>query len=280
MYHIDLSFLKGSLVAPEGFEKSEEKHNCQIKEMIVKCLDERNKGNTACMAWNFDGFVEMPIDDRRIIEAECSGLLGNHFCEIQSDLIENLQIDDLVLVSDGECVEIARVVEVGDFVNVKRKICGLYGEKLPVAIRKVNEDDLAQYRRNLHDEVLARPVFLEKVNKFKLEMKLVSIHYQFDRRKLYFFYTADGRVDFRELAKDLAAKFKTRIELRQIGVRDEAKKIGGLGTCGREYCCAAFLNNFKRITTQLANEQNLISNMSKLSGPCSKLKCCLSFETE
>jgi cell fate regulator YaaT (PSP1 superfamily) len=111
-------------------------------------------------------------------------------------------------------------------------------------------------------------------------MKLVHIHYQFDRKRLFFFYTSDGRVDFRELAKDLASEFKTRIELRQMGVRDEAKNIGGLGTCGREFCCSSFLNNFKRISTQLANDQNLNTNLSKLSGPCGKLKCCISFEID
>ena len=280
MYQIDLSFLKGSQIAPEGYEKTEEKCQCQIKDIIINSLTEVKPNQFTCMAWGYNNIHEIPFDNRNIIEAECSGLLGTHFCQIQNDVSDNIQIEDLILVKNDDCVEIARVTDIGEFVNIKRRICGLYGETLPVAIRKVTESDLNQYRKNLHDEVLARPVFIEKVNKFNLEMKLVSIHYQFDRKKLYFFYTADGRVDFRELAKDLAAKYKTRIELRQIGVRDEAKKLGGMGTCGREYCCAAFLNNFKRITTQLASEQNLISNMSKLSGPCSKLKCCLSFETD
>jgi cell fate regulator YaaT (PSP1 superfamily) len=111
-------------------------------------------------------------------------------------------------------------------------------------------------------------------------MKLVDIHFQFDRKKLFFFYTADGRVDFRELAKRLASKFKTRIELRQIGVRDEAKRIGGLATCGREFCCTSFMNNFKRITTDIALENNISTSISKYTGPCGKLKCCLSFELE
>ena len=105
-----------------------------------------------------------------------------------------------------------------------------------------------------------------------------NIHYQFDRKRLFFFYTSDGRVDFRELAKELASIFKTRIELRQMGVRDEAKQMGGVGSCGREYCCSSFLSNFKRITTQIAADQNNSSNLSKMSGPCGKLKCCLSYE--
>ena len=134
--------------------------------------------------------------------------------------------------------------------------------------------------RNKRDEERAKPIFLSLVNKLKLEMKLVDIHFQFDRKKLYFFYTSDGRVDFRQLAKDLASEFKTRIELRQIGVRDEAKQIGGMGTCGREYCCTSFMCNFKRISTQFASEQNLNLSFSKMSGPCCKLKCCLSFELD
>ncbi|OGU56302.1 MAG: hypothetical protein A2V66_06445 [Ignavibacteria bacterium RBG_13_36_8] len=280
MYHIDLSFLKGSHIAPEGFEKTEEKHNCQFQDIIIKYLNNRKKTLNYCMAWGVYDILDIPYDDRKILHAECSGLLGDHYCEISDELNADLQKGDMVIVGYEDCIEIAKVVDIGEFIRLKRKICGLFGEILPRVIRKITEEDLVQYRKNLHDEIIARPIFKEKIEKFSLEMKLVNIHYQFDRKKLYFFYTADGRVDFRELAKDLAAKFRTRIELRQIGVRDEAKKIGGLGSCGREYCCAAFLNNFKRITTQLASEQNLISNMSKLSGPCSKLKCCLSFEAD
>ena len=156
----------------------------------------------------------------------------------------------------------------------------MHGEDLPQVQRKANQEDIEKVRKNFHDEERANPIFKQAIAKHNLIMKLVSIHYQFDRKKMYFFYTADGRVDFRELAKDLAAEFRTRIELRQIGVRDEAKKVGGMGTCGREYCCQSFLASFKRITTQLATEQNLLSNMGKLSGPCGKLKCCLSFEIE
>ncbi|MBL1211950.1 MAG: hypothetical protein HND52_01220 [Ignavibacteriae bacterium] len=142
----------------------------------------------------------------------------------------------------------------------------------------MDNNDIIKFNSNYEDELNAIPIFRKAVEKYKLSMKLVDIHFQFDRKKLFFYYTSDGRVDFRELAKELASHFKTRIELRQIGVRDEAKRIGGLGTCGREFCCASFLSNFKRITTQIANDQNLSSNMSKLSGPCGKLKCCLSYE--
>jgi len=186
----------------------------------------------------------------------------------------------MVIIQNDGYFEIGRVSENSELVKFKRMEMGLYGEKLPVIVRKITEKDREEYNKNLLNEIKAKPVFLKLVVKHNLDMKLVSIHYQFDRKRLFFFYTADGRVDFRELAKDLAAEFKTRIELRQIGVRDEAKEVGGVGTCGREYCCKSFLSNFKRITTQLANDQNLISNLSKLSGPCGKLKCCLSFEVE
>jgi cell fate regulator YaaT (PSP1 superfamily) len=169
---------------------------------------------------------------------------------------------------------------IGELVKLKRHYLGYFGEELPKFQRKASSEDLDRIRKNLQDETRAIPIFKKAMEKFNLNMKLVSIHYQFDRKKLFFFYTADGRVDFRELAKELASEFKTRIELRQIGVRDEAKKVGGVGTCGREYCCISFLSSFKRITTQLANEQNLLSSMGKLSGPCGKLKCCLSFEVE
>ncbi|MBN2571533.1 MAG: hypothetical protein JXA68_05345 [Ignavibacteriales bacterium] len=153
-------------------------------------------------------------------------------------------------------------------------------EKLPIARRKVTTEDMEKFNQTIEDEKKAKRTFIEKVNKYELDMKLINVHYQFDRKKLFFFYTADGRVDFRELAKDLALEFRTRIELRQIGVRDEAKRIGGIGTCGREYCCSSYLSNFKKITIKLASDQNISSNISKLSGPCGKLKCCLSYEID
>ena len=115
----------------------------------------------------------------------------------------------------------------------------MYGEHLPKIMRKVNDEDLIVQRKNQEDEEKAKESFKVKSLKYNLVMKLVDVHFQFDRNKLFFFYTADGRIDFRELAKDLASEFKTRIELRQIGVRDEAKRIGGIGVCGRVFCCPA-----------------------------------------
>ena len=235
---------------------------------------------SGCMVCGAEVSASIPMDDRKIVEAHCKGLLGTFYCLIPETITGELLPEDQIIVSCEDTTEIAVVKETGEFVRIKRQKAGLYGELLPHIIRKVEAYDIVALEKNRSEELKATDVFKVKVQKYNLSMKLIDVHYQFDRNKLFFFYTADGRVDFRELAKDLASNFKTRIELRQIGVRDEAKRVGGIGTCGREFCCSSFLCNFKKITTQLATEQNLASNFSKLSGPCGKLKCCLSFESE
>jgi cell fate regulator YaaT (PSP1 superfamily) len=221
------------------------------------------------------------LDKREIIEVKCKGLLGTDYVEITKEQFEELKCGDMVIVQGlDDFQEIAEVSEKGEIVRLKRREQGLVGEDLPYVIRKATDEDLARVEENNAKEKEAIPIFREKVKFHGLEMKFVDVHFQFDRKKLFFFYTANGRVDFRQLAKDLAAVFRTRIELRQIGARDEAKKIGGIGMCGREFCCTSFMTNFKRITTQIANQQNLNTSLSKMSGPCGKLKCCLSFEIE
>lgn len=222
----------------------------------------------------------VPLDERPIMETHCDGLLNCSYCVASEEIKDNVQAGDKVIVQYEGTHEIATVKETGELVGIKRQRLGLYGEIMPIAERIASEEDLQILQKNSAEEKKAEDSFRKKAHKYNLNMKLVGVHYQFDRNKLFFFYTADGRVDFRELAKDLAGEFKTRIELRQIGVRDEAKRVGGLGTCGREFCCSLFLGNFKRITTQLATEQNLAQSFSKLSGPCGKLKCCLSFEND
>lgn len=248
--------------------------------MIVKNISDKHHNISGCIACDSHTCDRLLIEERNIVEISCKGLLSSNFCEVPSEKDIAIFPEDFVIIQHEETLEVAQVKLIGELVKLKRHYLGLFGEPLPKVVRKASVEDLDKVRKNLHDEERALPIFKKAIAKFNLDMKLVSIHYQFDRKKLFFFYTADGRVDFRELAKDLAAEFRTRIELRQIGVRDEAKKIGGMGTCGREYCCISFLSSFKRITTQLANEQNLISSMGKLSGPCGKLKCCLSFEVE
>lgn len=253
--------------------------NTSLENLIIKNFYYHHGANS-CNNCQANSIVNVPIDRRNIIEITCNGLLPSNYIQIPSNCNESIFPDDFVIVQHDECNEIAQVKMVGELVKIKRQYQGLFEEPLPFVIRKATNEDLAKIRNNIHDEEKAWSVFKQAIAKFNLEMKLVSIHFQFDRKKLFFFYTADGRVDFRELAKELASEFKTRIELRQIGVRDEAKKIGGLGSCGREFCCISFLSNFKKISTQLASDQNLASNISKLSGPCNKLKCCLSFESE
>lgn len=222
----------------------------------------------------------VPVDERIIIELRCNGITNIFYGDVSEELHSQLNINDLVIVNCEDSTEIASIKEIGNIVKAKRQKSGLYGEHLPKIMRKVNDEDLIVQRKNQEDEEKAKESFKVKSLKYNLVMKLVDVHFQFDRNKLFFFYTADGRIDFRELAKDLASEFKTRIELRQIGVRDEAKRIGGIGVCGRVFCCSLFLCNFKKISTHLASDQNLVTNFSKLSGPCGKLKCCLSFEIE
>ncbi len=251
-----------------------------FKDVIINNLCEDCKNDCPNLDNAVDYIINTKLKDRYIVEVECSGLLGNHFCECDKEIAEILVEGDLAIVECEDTIEITKVVEIGNLAKLKMFKYTSPDDKLPKVIRKLTEKDKEQLELNKKDEQKAKPIFKDRVEKYQLNMKLVDIHYQFDRKKLFFFYTSDGRVDFRELAKDLAAEFRTRIELRQIGVRDEAKRVGGLGSCGREYCCSVFLYNFKKITTQLANEQNLTANMSKLTGPCGKLKCCLSFEGE
>lgn len=281
MYHIDLTSVKINGEVETSAEPVELRSAGNLLEAIkINNIQSSRNNVSGCVYCSDCSPVHTPLDSRKIIEINCCGLLNCDYCEVPVTTDLELYPDDFVIVQLSDSLEVAQVKLVGEIVRLKRQSIGFYGEELPQIIRKATSEDLERVRKNLQDENKAEKIFRDSVAKFSLSMKLVSIHYQFDRKKLFFFYTAENRVDFRELAKDLASEFKTRIELRQIGVRDEAKKVGGVGTCGREFCCCAFLNGFKRITTHLANEQNLLSSMGKLSGPCSKLKCCLSFEVE
>ena len=280
MYHIDLSLVSAPLSDNDDLNIRESEYDNIYQNLIISKICDHRAHLSGCLACGADINNFLPIDNRSFLEAECKGILGLHYCICAENENITLKKNDQIVVQFEDSLEIAKITEVGDIVKLKRRQLGLFGEEVPRILRKVSAEDEEKIQKNRVDEERAKPIFIEKVAKFSLNMKLVDIHYQFDRKKLFFFYTADGRVDFRELAKELAAEFKTRIELRQIGVRDEAKRIGGIGTCGREYCCATFLSSFKRITTQIATEQNVASNMSKLSGPCGKLKCCLSYEFE
>ena len=182
---------------------------------------------------------------------------------------------------DKVIVETARGVECGEIAMENRQIGN---EELVQPLRKLirvaTEDDLKKVEENRKKEKSAFQVCLRKITDHKLEMKLVDVEYTFDNSKILFYFTADGRVDFRELVKDLASVFRTRIELRQIGVRDEAKMLGGIGICGRPFCCATFLGGFQPVSIKMAKEQGLSLNPVKISGICGRLMCCLKYEQE
>ncbi len=145
-------------------------------------------------------------------------------------------------------------------------------------IRVANQNDLERHEANIALEKNAFDICLEKIREHSLEMKLIAAEYTFDNNKLLFYFSAEGRVDFRDLVKDLASVFRTRIELRQIGIRDEAKMMGGIGICGRPFCCATFLSDFAQVSIKMAKEQNLSLNSAKISGTCGRLMCCLNYE--
>jgi len=152
------------------------------------------------------------------------------------------------------------------------------GEPIHGLLRKATDKEINTHHNNRRDEPTAFERGLKLIAKNGLKMKLVDVEYQLDRRKMTFYYTADDRVDFRQLVKDLAYEFRTRIEMRQIGVRDYARRLDGQGPCGQQLCCSRFMDGFEPVTTQYAKDQNLPINPSKLSGACGKLKCCLRFE--
>lgn len=182
---------------------------------------------------------------------------------------------------DKVIVETARGAEIGTVNMAAKTVNG--SEIIPPlrsVIRLATTDDLARAERNRKLEQEAAVIFREKVANHKLDMNLVSVEYTFDNAKLLFYYTAENRVDFRELVKDLASVFKTRIELRQIGIRDEAKMIGGIGVCGRPFCCSTFLGDFAQVSIKMAKEQNFSLNSAKISGTCGRLMCCLRYEHE
>jgi cell fate regulator YaaT (PSP1 superfamily) len=180
---------------------------------------------------------------------------------------------------DPVVVESERGVQLGSVVKIFREIDYDGGRKSPRKIlRKGSERDMDSHGKNKEKENTAHQFCLERISARKLEMKLVRTEYLLDSSKVVFYFTADGRIDFRELVKDLANRLKTRIEMRQIGVRDEAKMVGGIGSCGKSLCCATHLKGFEPITVKLAKDQNLTLNPSKLSGLCGRLMCCLIYE--
>ena len=188
---------------------------------------------------------------------------------------QKLNIGDTVIVETArgiECGKIAmanKVVEDDDIVHPLKKL-----------IRKATKEDFKRLEENQRKEKEALKICEKKIADHGLEMKLVDVEYTFDNSKILFYFTADGRVDFRALVKDLASVFRTRIELRQIGVRDESKMLGGLGVCGRPFCCSSFLGEFHPVSIKMAKEQGLSLSPTKISGTCGRLMCCLKYEQD
>lgn len=182
---------------------------------------------------------------------------------------DNVIVETIRGIEYGQVVVGPKMVKDEDIVQPLKKV-----------LRLATEEDIKCNQENKEKEKAAFDMCLKKIEEHELEMKLVDIEYTFDNNKVIFYFTADGRIDFRELVKDLASIFRTRIELRQIGVRDEAKMIGGLGPCGRPMCCSTFLGEFYPVSIKMAKEQKLSLNPAKISGICSRLMCCLNYEHE
>ncbi|MDU3237003.1 MAG: stage 0 sporulation family protein [Veillonella sp.] len=192
-----------------------------------------------------------------------------------------LPSEETLTIDDGVIVETARGVEYGTVVIGPKEVAK-DSLVMPVkeVMRKATPKDLQQLEKNEEREEKAFAICLEKIAKRKLPMKLINVEYTFDMNKIVFFFTADGRIDFRELVKDLATVFRTRIELRQVGVRDEAKVLNGIGACGRPLCCSNFLGDFSPVSIRMAKDQNLSLNPTKISGVCGRLMCCLNYEDD
>ena len=190
-------------------------------------------------------------------------------------LNEELAVGDTVIVDTASGLAMGKVsapvkeVEDDEIVSPLKKV-----------VRLANEEDMKKLKENKKKEPEAFEICAQKIVDRNLQMKLVDVEYSFDGSKITFFFTADGRIDFRELVKDLAAAFHTRIELRQIGVRDEARMLGGLGICGYPYCCKQFLDDFQPVSIKMAKEQGLSLNPTKISGSCGRLMCCLKYEQD
>ncbi len=186
-----------------------------------------------------------------------------------------VKLGDHVVVQAEKGEDLGRVVQITDVDRISDEE---ERERVRPLLRRAGPHDYQRRRRNLQREGRAEETARRLIEQHRLPMKLINVEYQLDGKKVTFFFTADGRVDFRELVKDLAAELRTRIDLRQIGARDEAKKFGGFGPCGQRQCCSGWLSRFEPVTTSMAKEQNLPLNPTKLSGNCGRLKCCLRYE--
>jgi len=210
---------------------------------------------------------------KRIVQVEFKGERTDYFVNAK-DL--SIDVGDYVVVQVERGRDMGKIIRSGPDLEKITNVRTVTQEIL----RKATDDDMTSFEENKRKENEARKVCEEKIAGRGLKMKLVDVEYLLDGSKITFFFTADERVDFRELVKDLAAIYKTRIELRQIGVRDEAKRLGGIGSCGRKYCCTTFLQEFEPVTLKMARDQSLSVSPTKISGACGRLMCCLAYERD
>jgi cell fate regulator YaaT (PSP1 superfamily) len=268
-------------------ENLDQQINIDNTENIKLILDLSPGGNEEAYQIEYDSICppissEIPEeffydDSKDIIEVEFKGARRGYYYK-EKEL--HLTTRDYVLVEAEKGNDLGRVYLTGDLVHIKRKGQVLRRDIVRKVLKKANQEDIQKMLENRELEENAFHICRKKIETHTLLMKLIDVEYQYDRNRVTFYFTSDKRIDFRELVKDLAAEYRTRIELRQIGVRDEAKMIGGISSCGRELCCSTWLNDFKRITTQTARVQMLHLNPVKLSGQCGRLKCCLMYELE
>jgi cell fate regulator YaaT (PSP1 superfamily) len=228
--------------------------------------------------WLSDMGIDRPALEEDVVELEFKG--GRRgFYRNPGRLV--LHAGDHVLAEADRGIDFAIVHMAGELVELKlRRSEELDIRALPKVIRLAEEEDYGQWQRNREGEGEAIQICRGLVERLKLQMKVADVEWQFDRKKVTFYFTAERRVDFRQLVRDLAARFRTRVELRQIGVRDEAARLGGIGSCGRELCCSTWLEEFRPVSTQAAKAQDLPLNPVRLSGQCGRLKCCLNYELE
>lgn len=244
----------------------------EVKDMESSGSDADNKD---CFGEEENG---EKVDVSPYIEVVFKGERRGYYLN-ETDL--RMQAGQYVIVEAEKGVDLGMICAIGDTAYMKSRLrmrpCKDSPKKV---VREASESDIKVLLFHRDQEHTAFRICLDKIEKLELPMKLVDVEYQFDRNRITFYFTADGRVDFRQLVRELAAEYRTRIELRQIGPRDEAKRMGGFGVCGRELCCSSWLGMFEPISTDMARLQNLTINPFKLAGQCGRLKCCLSYEAQ
>ncbi len=256
-FHLD-----DSVLVCAGDESSID--HIEVQDDILSCSHDGD----ACPTHDADGFVEVVFKgERRAYYRNMSG--------------DPLSAGEYVITEAEKGIDLGQVTTTGSVAYLKSALRAKHCKtEFRSVLRRAEPTEVTVLEHHRRDERAAFGLCQDRIHRLQLPMKLIDVEYQFDRNRITFYFTADGRVDFRELVKELAAEFRTRIELRQIGPRDEAKRIGGFGNCGRELCCASWLGTFEPISTGMARMQNLTLNPFKLAGQCGRLKCCLAFETQ